>query len=202
MDGSMSDTTSATAANGLVRRARWLAYLTIAWNVIEAVVAIAAGASAGSIALVAFGIDSTIETMSAVVVVWRLNDVSDDREERALKLIAVSFFLLAAFITFQSARDLITASQPETSIPGITITALSLVVMPLLARAKQRVGERMASRVVLADAVETWLCTYLSAIVLAGLLLNASGGWWWADPVAALGVAYLALREGREAWEG
>ncbi|MBW3663717.1 MAG: cation transporter [Actinobacteria bacterium] len=198
----MNDTTSATAANGLVRRARWLAYLTIAWNAVEAVVAIAAGAAAGSLALIGFGIDSTIETMSALVVVWRLNDVSDDREERALKLIAVSFFLLAAYITVQSARDLITGSQAETSIPGITITALSLIVMPLLARAKQHVGQRMRSRVVLADAVETWLCTYLSAIVLAGLLLNATVGWWWADPVAALGVAYLALREGREAWEG
>lgn len=186
----------------LLRRARWLASLTIVWNVIEAVVAIAAGVVAGSLALIGFGIDSTIETLSAFVVLWRLHDVSDEREERALKLIAISFFLLAAYISFQSLHDLISGDRPETSIPGIVITSLSLIVMPLLATAKQRVGRQMDSRVVSADAVETWLCTYLSAIVLGGLLLNATLGWWWADPVAALGVAYLALREGREAWEG
>ncbi len=195
-------TTDTSAARGLLRRARWLAYVTIGWNVIEAVVAVAAGTAAGSLALVGFGIDSTIETLSAVVVLWRLNDVSDRREEPALKLIAVSFFLLAGYIGLQSIRDLVTASAPETSIAGIVVTGLSLVVMPLLARAKQRVGRRMGSRVVVADSVETWLCTYLSAIVLAGLVLNATLGWWWADPVAALGVASLALREGREAWEG
>ena len=186
----------------LVRRARQLAWVTIGWNVVEAVVAISAGAAAGSIALVGFGIDSTIETMSAVVVLWRLGDLSEEREERALRLIAVSFFLLAAYVVVESVRDLVVGSEPETSVAGITITALSLVVMPLLATAKQRVGRRMDSRVVLADAVETWLCTYLSAIVLTGLLLDATLGWWWADPVAALGVAWLAVREGREAWEG
>lgn len=198
----MTDMTSTNAGALLVRKARWLAYLTIAWNVTEAVVAITAGAAAGSLALVGFGIDSTIETLSAVVVLWRLSDVSEEREERALKLIAISFFLLAAYITVQSVRDLVTASQPDTSVVGIAITGLSLIVMPLLARAKQRVGRQMDSRVVIADAVETWLCTYLSAIVLTGLVLNTTLGWWWADPVAALGVAYLALREGREAWDG
>lgn len=197
----MTDTEARTAG-GLVRKARWLAYLTIAWNVTEAVVAIGAGAAAGSLALVGFGIDSTIEILSAAVVLWRLNDVSEEREERALKLIAVSFFVLAAYITVQSMRDLITISDPDTSIPGVVITGVSLIIMPLLARAKQRVGERMGSQVVQADAVETWLCTYLSAIVLAGLLVNTLFGWWWADPVTALGVASLALREGREAWEG
>lgn len=159
----MTDTASTNAGALLVRKARWLAYLTIAWNVTEAVVAITAGAAAGSLALVGFGIDSTIETLSAVVVLWRLSDVSEEREERALKLIAISFFLLAAYITVQSVRDLVTASQPDTSIVGIAITGLSLIVMPLLARAKQRVGRQMDSRVVIADAVETWLCTYLSA---------------------------------------
>lgn len=197
----MTDTT-APSSERLVSRARWLAYLTIGWNVTEAVVAITAGAAAGSLALIGFGVDSTIETMSAIVVLWRLGDVSEEREERALKLIAISFFLLAAYIAIQSVRDLIAASEPETSIAGLAITGLSLIVMPLLARAKERVGEQMSSRVVLADSVETWLCTYLSAIVLAGLALNTAFGWWWADPLAALGVAYLALREGREAWEG
>lgn len=198
----MDDAAADTRASTLRRQARWLAYLTIAWNVIEAVVAITAGAAAGSLALIGFGVDSTIETLSAVVVLWRLGGVSDEREERALQLIAISFFLLAAFIAFQSVRDLLAGNQAETSVAGLVITGLSLVVMPVLARAKRRVGERMDSRVVVADSVETWLCTYLSAIVLAGLALNAAFGWWWADPIAALGVAYLALREGREAWEG
>lgn len=186
----------------LVRRARQLAWFTIGWNVIEAVVAIWAGAAAGSLALIGFGVDSTIETLSAFVVLWRLQGVAEEREERALQLVAVSFFLLAAYIVVESARDLLTGSAPEVSVPGIAITALSLVVMPLLARAKQQVGRRLGDRVVLADAVETWLCTYLSAIVLVGLVLNAVFGLWWADPVAALGVAWLAVREGREAWEG
>lgn len=188
--------------SALVRRARALAYLTIAWNVVEAVVAILAGAAAGSLALVGFGVDATIETMSAVVVLWRLGDVSDRREDRALRLIAAGFFLLSAYIVVESVRDLATASEPEVSVPGMIVTGLSLLVMPALANAKQRVGTRMGSRVVLADAVETWLCTYLSAIVLGGLVLNAAFGWWWADPVAALGVGHLALREGLEAWRG
>lgn len=189
-------------STNLVRRARQLAWFTIAWNVIEAVVAISAGAAAGSLALIGFGVDAMIETLSAVVVLWRLQGVAEEREERALQLIAVSFFVLAAYILVESARDLVTTSAPEASVPGIVITGLSLVVMPLLARSKQRVGRQLGDRVVLADAVETWLCTYLSAIVLAGLVLNAALGWWWADPVAALGVAWLAVREGREAWEG
>lgn len=189
-------------ADRLIRLARRLAYLTILWNVVEAVVAIAAGTAAGSLALVGFGIDSTIETLSAVVVLWRLTDASDAREERALRLIAVSFFLLAGYVAVRAVVDLVTGAEPEGSVIGIAITALSLIVMPLLARAKERVGHRMGSRVVLADAVETWLCTYLSAVVLAGLLLNAAFGWWWADPIAALYIAYIAIREGREAWEG
>lgn len=193
---------SAQPADGLVRRARLLAWATITWNVIEAVVAIAAGSAAGSLALVGFGVDSTIEVGSAVVVLWRLNDVSEDREERALKLIAVSFMLLAVWIVVQSVRSLAAGTTPEVSVVGIVLTGLSVVVMPLLARAKQTVGRAMNSAVVLADAVETWLCTSLSAIVLTGLVLNAAFGWWWADPVAALGIAWLAVREGREAWEG
>lgn len=186
----------------LATRARRLAWLTIVWNVIEAVVAILAGATAGSLALIGFGLDSSIETLSAVVVLWRLNDVSDEREERALRLIAISFFLLAAYVTAQSFWNLVTRSAPDVSVVGIVLTGLSVIVMPLLARSKQRVGRQMSSRVVVADAVETWLCTYLSLIVLAGLALNAAFGWWWADPVAAIGIAVLAVREGREAWEG
>lgn len=198
----MATESATTSAGALVRTARLLAWLTIAWNVVEAVVAIWAGAEAGSLALVGFGVDSTIETMSAVVVLWRLQEGGERREEAALKLIAVSFFLLATWIVIQSIRDLVTASAPEVSVVGMVLTAVSVVVMPALAIAKQRVGGRMGSQVVLADAVETWLCTWLSAIVLAGLALNALFGWWWADPVAALGIAWLAVREGREAWEG
>ena len=194
--------TTPSGTGGLMQQARRLAWATIAWNVIEAVVAITAGAAAGSLALIGFGLDSSIETLSAAVVLWRLNDVSDEREELALKLIAVSFFLLAAYVAAQSGWDLITRSAPDVSVIGMALTGLSLIVMPLLARAKQRVGRQMGSRVVVADSVETWLCTYLSVVVLAGLALNAAFSWWWADPIAALGIAYLAVREGREAWEG
>lgn len=186
------------------RRALWLAWATIAWNTVEAGVSIWAGTRAGSTALLGFGIDAVIETLSATVVLWQLwdPDLAEDRERRALRLIGVSFFLLAAFITVESLRDLLTASRPEVAPLGIAITGLSLVVMPLLAVAKQRVGRALDSQVVLADAQETFLCTWLSAIVLGGLALNALFGWWWADPVAALGVAWLAMREGREAWSG
>lgn len=179
-----------------------LAWFTVAWNVVEAAVAIAAGVAAGSLALVSFGVDAVIETLSAVVVLWRLHDLAEERERQALRLIGISFFLLAAYILVESVRDLLTGSEPSTSLAGLIITTLSVVVMPLLARAKRVVGEKMGSRVVIADSVETWLCTYLSAIVLAGLALHAALGWWWADPVAALGVAYLAVREGREAVVG
>jgi divalent metal cation (Fe/Co/Zn/Cd) transporter len=197
----VSDTTTPPVER-LVARARWLARLTVGWNVVEAVVSIAAGAAAGSLALVGFGVDAGIETFSAVVVLWRLRGVSEEREGRALKLIAVSFFLLAGYVVVESVGQLVRGEAPDVAPVGIAITGLSLIVMPLLARAKQRVGRAMDSRVVLADAAETWLCTYLSVVVLAGLLLNALLGWWWADPVAALYVAYLAVREGREAWEG
>lgn len=187
------------------RWTRWafrLAYATIAWNVVEAVVAVSAGLVAGSIALIGFGFDSSIEVFAAAVVIWRLRGATEEREERALKLIAVSFFVLAAYVTVQSVYDLATTARPGASPVGIVLTALSLVVMPALAWGKRRVGRQLGSAVVLADSMETLLCAYLSAIVLAGLALNALLGWWWADPAAALGIAWLAFREGREAWEG
>lgn len=200
----MGEVTAIDQATTWRRRALWLAWATIAWNTVEAGVSIWAGTRAGSTALLGFGIDAVIETLSATVVLWQLwdPDLAEDRERRALRLIGVSFFLLAAFITVESLRDLLTASRPEVAPLGIAITGLSLVVMPLLAVAKQRVGRALDSQVVLADAQETFLCTWLSAIVLGGLALNALFGWWWADPVAALGVAWLAMREGREAWSG
>lgn len=185
------------------RIALGLAWVTIAWNTIEAVVAIVAGAVASSIALVGFGLDSTVEVLSASVIVWQMTrDVPEDREEQALRLIAVSFLALAGYVAVQAVFDLASRSQPETSTVGIALAAVSLVVMPLLAGLKRRNGRRLGSGSVVADSNQTLLCTYLSVVLLVGLLLNATVGWWWADPVAALVIAALAINEGREAWHG
>lgn len=185
------------------RKAISLEWFTIAWNVLEAVVAVAAGAVAGSIALVGFGFDSSIEAFAAAVVIWQLRHrQSEEREARALRLIAITFFILATYVVFESVRDLITGSEPDSSTVGIILAVVSLIVMPLLGMAKKRLAERMGSAVLRADAAETLLCAWLSLILLAGLTLNATVGWWWADPLAALGIAWLAFREGREAWEG
>jgi divalent metal cation (Fe/Co/Zn/Cd) transporter len=180
-----------------------LAWATIAWNTVEAVVAIVAGAVASSIALVGFGLDSTVEVLSASVIVWQMTrDVPEDREEQALRLIAVSFFALAGYVTVQAVFDLASRSEPNTSTVGIALAAVSLVVMPLLAGLKRRNGRRLGSSSVVADSNQTLLCTYLSVVLLVGLVLNATVGWWWADPVAALVIAALAIHEGREAWHG
>jgi divalent metal cation (Fe/Co/Zn/Cd) transporter len=180
-----------------------LAWATIAWNTVEAVVATVSGAIASSIALVGFGLDSTVEVLSASVIVWQMTrDVPEDREEQALRLIAASFFALAGYVTVQAAFDLASRSEPDTSTVGIALAAVSLVVMPVLAGLKRRNGRRLGSGSVVADSSQTLLCTYLSAVLLVGLLLNATVGWWWADPVAALMIAALAIHEGREAWHG
>jgi divalent metal cation (Fe/Co/Zn/Cd) transporter len=200
--------TSADATYRLRRRGLVLAGLTITWNVVEAIVAVAAGVAAGSIALVGFGFDSTIEVLSAWVVVWQFRaelrgGYDRDRERRALRLIAGTFFVLAGYIVIEAGRDLfITDSQANESPIGIALAALSLAVMPVLAWAKRHTAERLGSHTLHADAAETLLCSWLSATLLAGLVLNASLGWWWADPVAALGIATLAAREGLEAWRG
>ena len=188
---------SAVTGGRWERRARQLAWFTIVYNLGEAVVAIGSGVTAGSLALVGFGIDSSIEVFAAVVVLWRMNGEGGEREERALKLIALSFFALAAYVAVEAVRDLVADVDPDTSPVGIGLALSSLVVMPLLALAKRRTGEALQNPTVLADAAETRLCTYLSVILLAGLVLDATAGWWWADPIAA-----LALKEGREAWEG
>ena len=165
--------------------------------------AILSGAVASSIALVGFGLDSTVEVISASVIVWQMTrDVPEDREEQALRLIAVSFFALAGYVTVQAVFDLASRSEPEASMVGIALAAVSLVVMPLLAGLKRRNGRRLGSTSVVADSNQTLLCTYLSAVLLVGLLLNATVGWWWADPIAALIIAALAIHEGREAWHG
>lgn len=189
-------------ATDLRQRAFWLEFLTIGWNSIEAVVAVGFGIAARSIALIGFGLDSLIEVFAASVVVWQLRGSSEERERRALKLIALSFFALAAYVTIEAMRDLIVGAEASESVPGILLAAVSLAIMPLLAYGKNRTGHQMRSATLLADSKETLLCSYLSAVLLVGLLLNATVGWWWADPVAAMGIAYLALREGREAWKG
>lgn len=184
------------------RRALVLAWATIGWNSIEAVIAIASGAEARSIALVGFGLNSIVEVGSALVVVWQFSGPDLERAQRALKLIAGSFVVFAAYIAARAAVDLLTRSEPTESIPGIVLASLSLVVMPVLATAKRRLGRSMASRTVVADSAQTMLCSYLSGILLVGLVANATLGWWWADPIAALVIAGLALREGRRAWRG
>lgn len=190
----------------LVRRGQWLAWFTIAWNAIEGIVGIAAGIAAGSIALVGFGIDSYVEVFAGSVILWRLakerhgQELSDAAERRAVRLIAVTFLVLAAGVGIESVRKLVVGAQPEESWFGIGLAIVSLIVMPLLARAKRRVGEQLGSRAVTADATETMLCVWLSAILLVGLGLNAIFGWWWADPLAGLGIVYVAGREGIEHW--
>lgn len=191
-----------TAPSFRERRAVRLAWLTILWNVLEAVVAITAGAAAGSIALLGFGLDSTVEVMSAVVIVWQFRGLAEDRERWALKAIALSFFGLAAYVAAQAIIDLAQRTEPESSPVGIGLAIASLVVMPLLAGAKRRNGTAMGSSSVIADSNQTKLCAYLSAILLGGLILNAIVGWWWADPLAAIAIAVLAVNEGREAWRG
>ncbi len=194
-------TTPAAARDVLFRRGLRLEYVTIAWNVAEAVVAVGAGILAGSIALVGFGLDSLIEVFAAVVVVWEFRGDHREREGRALRLIAGSFYALAAYVTVEAVWDLTGAREAETSPVGVVLAAVSLAVMPALAVGKRRVGRSLGSRVLVADSAETFLCAWLSAILLVGLGLNAAVGWWWADPAAALGIAALAVREGREAWQ-
>ena len=183
-----------------LRRGRLLEYLTIGWNSVEAVVAIAGGIGAGSAALVGFGIDSVIESSSGAVLLWRLGD--DRREGFALRLVGLSFLALAAYVAFDAGTSLLGQEPPDVSYLGIGIAAVSLVVMPILARAKRNVATEIGSRALVADSKQTDLCAYLSAILLGGLLLNALFGWWWADPVAALIMVPIIAREGVAALRG
>jgi divalent metal cation (Fe/Co/Zn/Cd) transporter len=189
-----------------VRRGRWLEYLTIGWNSLEAIVAIGAGLVAGSIALVGFGLDSIIEVSSGAALLWRLHMDAPEKRERAeqiaLKLVGISFLLLAAYVAFDAAKSLFKRKPPEASYVGIGLAALSLIVMPLLARAKRKVAASIKSRALQADSRQTDICAYLSAILLGGLLLNALLGWWWADPVAALVMIPIIVNEGIEALRG
>lgn len=186
---------------GWQRHGRNLEYLTIGWNSLEAVTAIGAGILAGSIALVGFGFDSVIETLSGAVLLWRLF-AGDGREKLALRLVGISFLILAAYVGFDAIKSLVLRELPETSFLGIAIAALSLVVMPLLARSKRKVAVNLNSRAMLADSRQTDVCAYLSAILLGGLLLNALFGWWWADSVAALIMLPIIIKEGVEGLRG
>jgi divalent metal cation (Fe/Co/Zn/Cd) transporter len=184
-----------------------LEYLTVAWNVLEGVVSIGAGVSASSIALLGFGIDSLIETSSGAVLLWRLRaerrgEDSEALERRAQRLVGVCFLLLAAWVAFESVRALMKRDAPGSSRVGIVVAILSLVVMPWLAREKKSVAQRLDSPALRADSTQTWVCAYLSAVLLVGLLLNLVLGWWWADPVAALCMVPLLVREGMEGVRG
>ena len=187
----------------LSRRVRLLVAATISYNIIEAIVAISAGAVASSTALIGFGLDSVIEVASAAAVAWQFSGKDPEARERAaLKIIAVSFFALAAYITVESIRSLLGANNAKQSIAGIVLAAVSLLVMPLLSYAQRRAGRELGSASAVADSKQTLLCTYLSGVLLVGLLLNSLLGWSWADPVVGLVIAAFAVREGREAWRG
>ena len=194
---------SATRRAVLTRRVRLLVGATITYNVIEAIVAISAGHIASSTALIGFGLDSVIEVASATAVAWQFSGPDPAvRERAALRVIALSFFALAAYVGVESVRSLLGAAEPEHSTAGIVLAALSLAIMPFLSAAQRRAGRELGSISAVADSKQTLLCTYLSAVLLVGLLLNSLLGWSWADPIAALVIAAVALREGREAWRG
>lgn len=190
-----------------VQRGITLEYLTIGWNALECLVAVIAGWFAGSVALIGFGVDSAIESISGSVLLWRLRAERQGKqaetvERKALKLVGISFFLLAAYVAFDAAKSLVGKEAPESSPVGITLALLSLVVMPLLARAKRKTAAHLNSAALHADSRQTSLCAYLSVILLTGLVVNAWLGWWWADPAAALVMVPIIAREGYDAVKG
>ena len=187
----------------LGRRAQLLAGASVTYNLVEAVVAISAGVVAGSVALVGFGLDSVVESFSGLVILWQFRHrLPETRERQALRLIGVSFFALAAYVTVESLRTLLGSGDPEPSNVGIVLAASSLAVMPFLSWAQRRTGRQLGSGSVVADSKQTLLCTYLSAVLLVGLVLNSTLGWSWADPLVGLVIAAVAVKEGREAWRG
>ena len=191
----------------LVAKGRRLEYFTIAYNSLEGLIAVVAGLMAGSVALVGFGFDSLIEVTSGAALLWRLHsDADESRRERVeavtLRIVGVCFLVLAAYVSYDSIKSLIWSEEPHESITGIILAIASLIVMPLLVRSKRKVARGIKSGALMADSKQTELCTYLSAILLAGLLLNALVGWWWADPVAALIMVPIIVREGAEALGG
>jgi divalent metal cation (Fe/Co/Zn/Cd) transporter len=194
-----------TGKSRLVWRARLLAWAGLAWHGVEAAVAVIAGVVAGSVALIGFGADSLIEAVAGIVVLWRFAAArvsSDAAERRAQRLIGASFYLIAAYVTVEAIRSLAGGHEPEASYVGIALAAVTVVLMPPLAVAKARVGERLGSAATKSEGRQNMLCAYLSAALLVGLTLNAAAGWWWADPVTGLVIAAVAVREGRNAWAG
>ena len=190
-----------------IKRGRYLEYFTIGYNSLEGLIAVAAGLIAASIALVGFGFDSLIEVTSGAVLLWRLNaDVDEERRERveaiSLRIVGICFVVLAIYVSYDSVKSLIKREAPQESIVGIVLAAVSLIVMPLLVRAKRKVARGIKSGALMADSKQTELCTYLSAILLGGLLLNALLGWWWADPIAALVMVPIIIKEGIEGLRG
>src|SRR5713226_3507922 len=193
--------------HAIARRGKRLEYFTIAWNSVEGSVAVIAGAIAGSISLLGFGIDSFIEVTSGATLLWRMTVDADDRsrernENRSLRIVGACFIALAAYIAYESVSDLISRKAAERSIPGIILACVSLVVMPILSRAKKQVGRDLGSAAMNADAKQTDFCVYLSAILLGGLFLNAALGWWWADPTAALIMVPIIAKEGFDGVKG
>ncbi len=189
----------------LARRARLLSWASLGYMALEGLVAVVAGIAAGSIALIGFGIDSAIEGFASVVIVWRFTGsrmLSERAEQRAQKLVAIQFFILAPYVAVEAIRALVDGSRPDESVVGIALAASSLVVMPWLGRAKQRIGSRIGSSATASEGKQNLLCAYLAAALLAGLLGNALLGAWWLDSVVALLIAAVAVREGREAWRG
>jgi len=187
----------------LGRRAQLLALASVGYNLVEGVIAIVAGLVAGSVALVGFGLDSVVEVSSGLIILWQFrHPMPESRERTALRLLAISFFALAVYICFESIRALAVGASPEGSPVGIGLAITSVIVMPFLSRAQRRTGRELGSNAVVADGTQTLLCTYMSAALLVGLVLNAGLGWEWADSVAALAIAGIALREGMQAWRG
>jgi divalent metal cation (Fe/Co/Zn/Cd) transporter len=189
----------------LVRQARMLAWLGVGWHGIEAAIAVGAGIVAGSIALVGFGADSLIEAVAGIILLWRFaasRAASENAERRAQKLIALSFYLIAAYVGFEAVRSLLTGERPEASWVGIGLVAFTLATMPPLAIAKGRIGEKLGSSATKSEGQQNMLCAYLSAALLVGLGANALFGLWWADPITALLIAGAAVKEGRESWRG
>ena len=189
----------------LVRRARQLAWLGLGWHFVEAAIAIGAGIAAGSIALIGFGADSLIEAFAGFVIIWLIQGgraSSPHAERRAQQLVAVSFVVLAAYVGVDAARDLAGGHHPDVSWVGIGLSVVTLLTMPPLAAAKRRVGVQLGSSAMASESRQTMLCAYLSAGLLVGLVANAAAGWWWADPLVALAIGGVALREARDAWRG
>jgi divalent metal cation (Fe/Co/Zn/Cd) transporter len=203
--------TSAVAARAprdrdtLVRRAKGLAWLGMAWHLIEAVIAFAAGIAAGSIALIGFGADSLVEALAGVVLLWRFaatRSASEHAERRAQQWIGLSFYVLAAYVAVEATRGLVTGERPDPSTVGILLSVATLLTMPPLARAKVRLAHELRSSATRAEGRQNMVCAYLAGALLVGLSANAALGWWWADPVTALVIAAVAVHEGRQAWRG